>query len=174
MLFLLLGGIGWFGWRAYDSRRAVREAGAAGFSFRQSPGPVALIRRDWHAAFRGATWFERKRWLWPPKGCDLALHRPLLLRLRPTILVASGCRNVSAIRGLTGLYDLDLVYSDMKDLAPLADLAQLRRLVLDSCTGVADLAPLAGLTQLQRLDLDGCRGVADLAPLAGLAQLQWL
>ena len=68
MLFLLLGGIGGIGWRAYDFRRAVREAEAAGFDFQQSPGPVALIRADWHAAFRGATWFERERTLSLPRG----------------------------------------------------------------------------------------------------------
>ena len=166
MLFLLLGGIGWFGWRAYDFRRAVREAKAARFSFQQSPGPVALIRADWHAAFRGATWSERSRTLLLPRGCDLALHRPLLLRLRPTHLVTLECRNASAIRGLTRLYGLELTGSDVKDLAPLAGLAQLQSLELGGCTGVADLAPLAGLAQLQGLGLGGCTGLGAEAVAA--------
>ena len=174
VLFLLLGGIGWVGWRQYDFQRAVREAEAAGFSFQQSPGPVALIRADWHAAFRGDTWFERKRTLTLPQGCDLALHRPLLLRLRPTILSAKECRNASAIRGLTGLDVLALIGSDVKDLAPLAGLKRLQVLDIEGCTGVADLAPLARLAQLRKLDLKGCTGVTDLAPLAGLAQLRVL
>ena len=172
---LLLGLLSWLGWRDYDFRCAVREAEAAGFSFEQSPGPAALIRADWHAAFRGATWFERvRRRLTPPNGCDLAQHQTLLLRLRPTYLWAGGCRNVSAIRRLTGLDGLALPVSDVKDLAPLAGLAQLQSLSLYGCTGVADLAPLAGLKQLHGLDLYGCTGVADLAPLAGLAQLRVL
>ena len=175
MLLLLLGGIGWDGWREYDFQRAVREAEAAGFSFTQSPGPVAFIRADWHAAFRANTWSAGcMRYLVLPSGCDLAQHQTLLLRLHPTRLTAYGCRNVSAIRGLTGLDTLDLTGSDMKDFAPLAGLSRLEYLNLSDSTAVVDLAPLAGLKQLLALELSRCKGVADLAPLAGLAQLQSL
>ncbi len=171
---LLLAWLGWSGWRAYDFRGAVREAEAAGFSFEQSPVAVALIRADWHAAFRAATWSERSRRLKLPEQCDLAQHQTLLLRLRPTRLEAYGCRNVSAIRGLTGLHELILAISEVKDLAPLARLTQLQRLWLTGCTGVVDLTPLRDLAQLQTLNLGGCTGVVDLAPLHGLAQLRTL
>ena len=174
MLVLLLGWLGWVEWQEYDFRGAVREAEAAGFDFQQSPGPIALIRADWHAAFRWATWRGRERKLRLPEGCDLAPLRPLLLRLHPTTLNALRCRNASAIRGLTGLHELGLYDSDVNDLAPLAGLKRLQQLSLNGCTGVTNLAPLAGLTQLQFLYLTDCTRVADIAPLAGLVQLEWL
>ena len=174
MLFLLLGWLGWVEWQEYDFRGAVREAEAAGFDFRQSPSPIALIRADWHAAFRSATWFARERKLWLPEECDLAPLRPLLLRLGPTTLWTMRCRNAGAIRGLTGLHELDLICSDIKDLTPLAGMKRLQRLNLEYCFGVANIAPLAGLTQLRILNLSECKFVTDLAPLAALTQLQRL
>jgi len=68
--------------------------------------------------------------------------------------------------------DLNLTWTPLHDLAPLAGLANLRTLSLES-TKVADLAPLAGLVNLHTLDFGGTR-VADLAPLAGLANLHTL
>ena len=52
-------------------------------------------------------------------------------------------------------------------------LPQLQQLDL-SFTRVSDLAPLAGLNALQSLNLDGNPKVSDLAPLAGLTALQTL
>ncbi len=173
LLVAVVAAAGWSGWRAHDYRAAVREARAARFVFEESPAPFAAIRADWHAALSLATWTERERELDLPDGTDLAPLRPLLLRLDPTKLTASGCRQVDALRGLTRLRILDLSGSDVKDLAPLAGLGQLRLLDLRGCTGVVDLAPLAGLMRLQQLYLGGT-GVADLAPLASLAQLHWL
>lgn len=165
---------GWSGWRAYDYRAAVREARAAGFVFTEGPTPLADIRADWRDALRLATWTQHTRALVLPEGTDLAPLRPLLLRLDPTHLQARNCRHLDALRGRTGLRWLDLTGSDVKDLSPLAGLAQLQQLGLAGCTGVADLAPLAGLHQLQTLNLYGCPGVADLGPLAGIAQLEVL
>ena len=49
---------------------------------------------------------------------------------------AEKCRHPEALRGLTGLHELDLSDSDVKDLAPLAGLAQLQTLRLNGCTGL--------------------------------------
>ncbi|MCE9610543.1 MAG: hypothetical protein K8R23_10150 [Chthoniobacter sp.] len=173
-LLLALATFGWSGWRAYDYRAAVREARAAGFGYRESPTPFTAIRADWHAAFRLATWLKDTQELHLPVGTDLAPFRPLLLRLDPTSLDAWESRNVDALCGLTRLRELNLSYSDVIDLAPLAGLAQLQELHLSHCTEVTSLAPLADLAHLQRLGLGDCTGVKDLAPLAGLTRLQWL
>ncbi|KAB2644303.1 MAG: leucine-rich repeat domain-containing protein [Verrucomicrobia bacterium] len=157
---------GWSGWRAYDYRAAVREARAAGFFFLESPTPLAAIRADWQAALRLATWTERERRLELPDGTELAPLRPLLMRLDPTDLTAIRCRHVDALRGLTRLRLVDLTGSDVKDLAPLASLAQLQRLDLTNCTGIADLAPLAGLAQLQSIDIVGATGLGAEAVAA--------
>ncbi len=166
MLVAVVAVFGWTGWRAYDYRAAVREAGAAGFYFGESPTALAAIREDWRAALRPAAWTERKRWVVLRNGTDLAPLRPLLLRLDPTELTAPECRHVDALRGLTRLRWLALPGSDVKDLAPLAGLAQLKVLKLLRCTGVADLAPLAGLGQLKYLDLTGCTGLGAEAVAA--------
>ncbi len=136
MLVAGLAACGWSGWRAYDYRAAVGEARAAGFLIVDSPTPFAAIRADWRAALRLATWTERERRLFLPIGTDLAPLRPLLLRLDPTDLRAQQCRHLDALRGLTRLRILFLNGSDAKDLAPLADLAQLQRLSLHGCTGL--------------------------------------
>jgi hypothetical protein len=165
MLVAVVAACGWTGWREYDYRAAGREARAAGFGFVETT-PWAAIRADWHAALRLATWTKHQRVLELPEGTDLAPLRPLLLRLDPTFLRAVRCRHPDALRGLTRLRTLDLTYSDVKDLAPLAGLARLQFLNLAGCTGVADLAPLAGLTQLQQLYLRGCTGLGAEAVLA--------
>ncbi|MCE9610055.1 MAG: hypothetical protein K8R23_07580 [Chthoniobacter sp.] len=166
LLLLALAACGWSGWRAYDYRAAVREARAAGFDFRESPTPWAAIRADWRAALRLDTWTVRERELVLPRGTDLAPLRPLLLRLDPTELTVRGCRHVDALRRLTRLRYLALADSDVKDLAPLAGLAQLQWLYLDGCTGVADLAPLASLAQLRTLGLTDCTGLGAAAVAA--------
>ncbi len=166
MLVAGVAAFGWSGWREYDHRAAVREARAAGFVFEESRTPLPAIRADWQAALRPATWTERERMLFLPDGTDLAPLRPLLLRLDPTFLGAVRCHHVDALRGLTRLRILDLADSDVKDLAPLAGLAQLQDLNIAGCPGVADLAALVGLTQLQRLYLNGCTALGAEAVVA--------
>ncbi|MCE9609080.1 MAG: hypothetical protein K8R23_02515 [Chthoniobacter sp.] len=173
LLLLALAACGWSGWREYDYRAAVREARAAGFVI-MDPTALGVIRADWHAVLRLATWSAHERQLFLGEGADLAPLRPLLLRLDPTHLWAPRCRHLDGLHGLTRLRMLDLAGSDVKDLVPLAGFARLEQLYLSGCPGVADLAPLAGLAQMRRLDLRRCTGLANLAPLAGLTQLQTL
>jgi internalin A len=67
---------------------------------------------------------------------------------------------------------LTLSNTAVADLAPLADLSELRVLDLQN-TRVMDLGPLAGLAELKALDLKNS-AVADLRPLTGLTGLQVL
>ncbi len=62
--------------------------------------------------------------------------------------------------------------SQLKEIAPLARLKNLKSLHLDD-TQVADLSPLAGLRKLEWLHLHDTQ-VVDLSPLAGLRKLEWL
>lgn len=78
----------------------------------------------------------------------------------------------SEISRLSALRVLDLSYTSVSDLAPLASLTALQSLKLRN-TQVTDLIPLAGLSGLQTLDLDSTQ-VTDLVPLAGLSALQTL
>ena len=75
------------------------------------------------------------------------------------------------LQGLANLSSLAFVGS-VRDLAPLAALANLRQLSLAD-NDLADIGALAGLGQLQELGLSGNR-VADLSPLRGLTRLTLL
>ena len=72
----------------------------------------------------------------------------------------------------SGLQVIDLSDTRIDDLAPFADLIELRSLRLWKTT-VSDLTPLKNLARLQHLDLDGTR-ISDLSPLAKLTALESL
>ena len=80
--------------------------------------------------------------------------------------------DLTGLEFATNLTSLFLYDGSIRDLAPLAGLAQLTELGLSS-NQIVDLTPLAGLTNLTSLSLD-FNDITDLAPLAGLAQLTGL
>ena len=65
--------------------------------------------------------------------------------------------------------ELELGFTTVSDVSPLANLTQLTWLYLNR-TAVSDVSPLAGLTQLTELELYRT-AVSDVSPLAGLTQL---
>ena len=73
---------------------------------------------------------------------------------------------------LPGLGGLDISWSDVTDLTPLASLP-LQRLRLQGCTQIVSLDPLASLSQLVALDLSRA-AVPSLEPLERLATLRSL
>ena len=104
MLLLALAATAWVGWREFDHRAAIREAEAAGYQW-EVRDPVTIMRKDWSAAFSPGT-RTRSHWqLDVGSDRDLASLRPLLLRIRPTALIARACKaaNLDALHGLTGL-----------------------------------------------------------------------
>ena len=66
--------------------------------------------------------------------------------------------------------ELDLSYSQISDLSPIAGLTGLKTLYLFG-TQVSDLSPIAGFTGLKTLGLTGTQ-VSDLSPIAGLTGLK--
>ena len=118
VLAVLLAALGWVGWREYDFRCAVREAGAAGLSFRESVSPLAIIREDWSCAFQKSTWIGRRRELAFPEGSDLASFRDLILRLRPTDLDVAYCRHEEVLEEIKGLKKLRLSNSAVLQSKP--------------------------------------------------------
>ena len=135
LLLLALAATAWVGWRAYDHRAAVREAEAAGYKW-EVREPIALIRADWRAAFQKETWTGSYWYLHVGEDRDLASLRPLLLRLRPTMLIAPGCKdaNLDALKGLSGL----------------------QYLTLYGCPALQNVDALKGLFGLQEINLIGC------------------
>jgi len=81
-------------------------------------------------------------------------------------------RDLSALKGIDTLQQLDLNSTKVSDLTPLTGLPNLRLVYLHD-TWVEDLGPLETLPSLERLDI-GKTQVASLAPLTRLENLQWL
>ncbi|EAG8866756.1 class 1 internalin InlE, partial [Listeria monocytogenes] len=70
------------------------------------------------------------------------------------------------------LKTMDLIYTDITDVTPLAGLSNLQVLNLD-INQITDITPLAGLSNLQFLSF-GSTQVSDLTPLANLSKLTTL
>lgn len=181
---LLLAVCAWPSWREYDHRGAVREAKAAGFEWVEKT-PFDFIRKDWRTGFRRETWMGngwdhwrgRHRELDLGKISNLTSVRPLLLRLRPTVLVARGCedKNLAALSGVTSLQKLDLRHCpSLQKLDGIEKLAALRRLDIFPCSSLQNIDALKGLTGLQFLTLNRCPSLQDLGVLKELAGLQTL
>ena len=93
------------------------------------------------------------------------------LNMHRTNLCDEGLRSVLS-GGMSNLRVLDVSFTEVTDLAPLARLANLEHLNAFR-TRVSDLAPLSGLTKLRRLNL-GKTEVLNLAPIRGLVGLEVL
>ena len=79
---------------------------------------------------------------------------------------------LTPLAGLTNLKELDLSGTPVTELTPLAGLTNLQKLWLIN-TPVTEFKPLASLTNLKELNLFGTQ-VTELTPLAGLANLKEL
>lgn len=178
-LFLAVCGYQW--WRVYDYRLAVDEAKAAGFEWRADE-TFDLIRQDWLAALRKETWGTHERILIigdpfsDNRGAfDLAPHRDLFHRLRPTGLLIYQCENVDALNGLHSLQRLSLQNCPtLQNLDALKGLTGLQELELADCPALQNLDALKDLTRLQELYLWRCPKLQNLDALKSLPHLQTL
>jgi hypothetical protein len=176
LLLLALAATAWGGWREYDHRAAIREAQAAGCRWTVRE-PIALIRADWHAAFQKETWTKSYWWLDVGWDRDLARLRPLLLRLRPTVLSAPNCKdaNLDALKGLSGLQHLGLTgCTALQNVDALKGLSGLQTLYLNGCTALRNVDGLKGLSGLKELNLGGCPALQNVDALKGLTGLHSL
>ena len=93
--------------------------------------------------------------------------------MRQLTTLNASAREITNLTGLeyaTNLTDLRLGENPIRDISPLAHLAQLAILRLNDVWGISDISALAHLTQLNRLDLDR-NFIVDIRPLAGLTAL---
>jgi Leucine-rich repeat (LRR) protein len=91
------------------------------------------------------------------------------------VLNFTNCRiddDLSALRHVPNLEDLDLWQKQVTDLSPLQELRRLAHLSL-GYSAVEDLSPLQGCLRLRRLRLPGTR-VYDITALQGLRHLEQL
>ena len=80
------------------------------------------------------------------------------------------CRMIIDFMPLSEMHQLtylDLEDTNIGDLTPLGQLAELDTLWLRDCENVTDLAPLSSLHSLSDLHIEGVSPGVDLAPLAG-------
>ena len=176
LIVVFLGVIGWQMRELHLYNAAVREAKEAGFEWKCDDA-LSLIRQDWHNALKKETWGAHPRFLDMREVPDLGRYREMLHHLRPTELIAWGCKDekLDALKGLVGLQTLDLRYSPaLQNVDALKGFTGLQRLYLSSCTALQNLDALKGLTALQTLNLDGCPALQNVDVLKGLTALQTL
>ena len=77
--------------------------------------------------------------------------------------------DVAPLANLTNLRNLHLNYNTISDISPLENLTKLTSLTL-SFNNISGISPLANLTKLIRLDLSG-NTISDVASLANLTKL---
>ena len=101
---------------------------------------------------------------------DLSLlaHLPKLISLT---IWSSGVRDIRPLRNLTNLRRLDLARNQVDDLASLSGLVDLREMVIKD-NRVFDLRPLSAMTKLKELDAER----NDISTLSALenTSLEWL
>ena len=72
------------------------------------------------------------------------------------------------------LEGMDIKWSRIADLAPIAQCTSLRYLKIGSSASVPSIEPLGTMTQLLWLELENFRKIGDVAPLSSLQNLQGL
>ena len=88
------------------------------------------------------------------------------------LLFTNAVTDISSLKNLTKLVDLNIHTQDISDLTPLSSLTSLIELRLAG-NSFTDLSPLRGLTTLQYLELTG-NDITDISPLSGLTSLKQL
>ena len=176
-LAILLLGFAWQGWRMHDYRCAIREARAAGFTWREGPTAWEWVRQDWRNIWEKATWAERDRALSIHTVPDLTPYRSLIHRLNPVQLFAyiPECKNLDAFKGLTALQELVIFNgSALQSVDGLSGLTGLTNLTLLDCRALQNVDALKGLIGLKQLDLTNCTDLHNVDALKRLMRLQSL
>ena len=103
-------------------------------------------------------------------------HNLIVLKLGGEDIEGKGFVNsntisdLSPLKGLTHLGDLELFNNNITDVSPLAEMTQLGSLDLFN-NNITDVSPLAKLTQLRHVSLSN-NNITDVSPLAGLTRLE--
>ncbi len=95
--------------------------------------------------------------------------RSLTFKYMPSPPVAEAAIDLTGVGDMASLTELDVHYSSLTDLAPLATATQLETLTLSRNT-ISDVSPLKSLTSLTALRLAE-NDIADISPLQDLTQL---
>jgi len=143
--------LGYGVWRQYDFRAAIKEAQALGWRWKYDD-PIEAIQKDWHAAFRKATWTDGTRYLYIRKAAEFVPHARLVRRLAP--------KSLTLVAG-----------PELSDLSALKGLSALQELKLSNCTGLTNVDALKGLPALQQVYLNGCANLSAEAVAALRAAL---
>ena len=143
-------------WKAYDFRAAVNEAEALGWRV-DNYSPIDDIKEDWHSAFRMRTWTKPRRNLLLIGKNGLIGHESLLLRLNPQAIhfhTYQSPLNLSLLKQLTVLRRLMIQKSlEMTDanMDQIAELTDLKALIIMECPSLTRLNPFIGLKKLEKM-----------------------
>ncbi|MDR1643934.1 MAG: leucine-rich repeat domain-containing protein, partial [Clostridiales bacterium] len=95
-----------------------------------------------------------------------------LTRLREVNLTRNSIKDLKPFSGLNDLSSLDLSRNDISDITPISNLTNLTTLILWK-NNISDISPIANLKNLTELDID-FNPVADISPIFKLIKLTFL
>ncbi len=198
LVLLIVATFAYAAWNAYLFRSAFKEANNLKW-YMEKADPIALIQKDWKAAFKKETWLDGVKYIGVPTAEHLEQHPDILRRLNPKSLRIRNARNfrdLSALQDLTRLEELILWSGeDMEDffnphdplvpersdpnapallvnLDALMDLPTLKWVELRGFIALTNLGGLKNLTSLRGLFLFNCTGLPNVDGIKNLTTLE--
>lgn len=98
---------------------------------------------------------------------------PLLSSVEKLVLSHTPFTDLSILRGLKSLTEIDLCGTRVSDLSHLKEMTQLKGLTLSYMDNITDISPVSTLVNLNSLSFPGVH-TSDLSILSGLTKLTWL
>ena len=175
LLLLAAGFLAYAGWTQYAFRAALSQAKALGWQLKYAD-PDDVIRKNWMAAFRKATWLDGVTHVGIHTSEKFEHHLAIVHRLNPRSLQinnAATLRDLSGLKALTRLQGVDLrVCTRLTNVDGLTSLSALQRVMLAGCAGLTNLDALKNLSALRQVELIGCHGLTNVDALKNLYALQ--
>ena len=177
LLLLAAGFLAYGGWTQYAFRAALKEARALGWAVYYTD-PYEVIRADWKAAFRKATWLDGVTGVDIPTSEEFEQHLAILHRLNPKelrIMDASTLRDIPKLNGISRLQSVVLIdCTRLTNLDGLKDLSALQKLVLHGCKALTNVDALKSHSALKMIELPECRALTNVDALKNLSALERL
>ena len=166
--------LGYSGWRSYAFNSALKQAEALHWQVGYTD-PFEMIRADWKAAFKKATWTDGVTEVIIPTGEQFQQHLDIIYRLNPKKLEigdAQALHDLSALKGLTRLDGFSVWEgANLTDVEALKNFTALKAIALHDCTALKNMDAFKSLMSLERVDLSGCTGLANVDAIKNLTTL---
>lgn len=177
LLIIVVGMLGWGGWREYSFCSALRQAKALGWRVEYIPSdPLGSIKKNWRATFKRATWMSFVEVVDIPDNPPVPPDLAIVVKLNPRALFirdAEKIRDLSALNRLSRIEDLRIFEgTQLTDVDWIKGFSRLKSLDLSRCNEIKSIDSLRGLSALRELSLAHCYQLTHLDALTDLKALE--